>query len=137
MIPGGVNLLLSILTVFLGGSAVQLIVFLLRRRGELKKLDTESSVLTATAKNTQADATDKLIIRLQQDGETYRVIARELQAEMERLRRDTAEQLRIAHEEHERLTGRIATLQTDLDIARRQIRDLTDRYPHDPITGRR
>ena len=133
------NLALSVLTVFLGGGAVQLIVFLLRRRGELRKLDTESAVNTANAANTQQDAANKLITQLQQDGETYRGIVREVQTEMDRLRKDTADQLQIAHEENDRLTARVATLQLDLDVARRQVRDLTERWPHtpdDPLTGR-
>lgn len=137
------KLVLAAFTTFLGGGAVQLIIALFRRKSELRQVDTQSDVNTATATATQATAADTLINRLQQDGETYRGIVKEAQADVtrmmersERTQRDHVEQLRTAHEENGRLTTRVAQLQTDNDILSRQIRDLTDRRPYDPLTGR-
>lgn len=126
------NEILSVLGIILGGGATPLILFLLRRRPELRQVASE------TASN-YSTITDKLITQLQSDGLNYRGITKELQEEVGILRqrqeqgqKDFANQLRDAHEENTRLTTQVARLQTDLDIARRQIRELTDRYPIDP-----
>lgn len=119
--------LLGILTVFLGGGTVQLIIALIRRRAELRQLNTAADVNTSTV-------TDTLIKRLQEDGVVYREQVKEYIAKVERLearyeqaQRDFAAQLQDAHNENTRLVTRIAQLQTDLDIANRQIADLRQR----------
>lgn len=125
MVNGDVaRLLLSVLTVFMGGGAVQLLIFLLRRRAELRQLSTTSEVNQATAAET-------LIRRLQEDGATYREQVAGLHTKLERLedrhvqaQRDFAAQLRDAHIENTRLVTRVAQLQTDLDIAGRQLDEL-------------
>jgi hypothetical protein len=57
-----------------------------------------------------------------------------LQAEAVQSQRDCTQQLDVAHSENQRLAVRIAQLNTDLDIAHRQIGELSSRYPHDPMT---
>lgn len=118
---------LQVLAVMLGGGTVQLGIFLLRRRAELRQLDTASDVAVNTV-------TDSLINRLQEDGAIYRERVKSLESRIQLLesrsdaqQKDFAEQLRIAHEENIRLTTRVAQLQTDLDISQRQIRELQGR----------
>lgn len=121
------GLILTIITALLSGGAGPLILGLVHRRGELRKLHTEADVNVSTV-------TDTLIQRLQADGNVYRELVRELQNKVdhledkyERQQRDFISQLRDAHTENTRLATRVAQLQTDLDIANRQIEDLRHR----------
>jgi len=126
MIPT-LGTLLTVLTAALSGGASTLILGLVHRRGELRRLHTEADVNVSTV-------TDTLIQRLQSDGNIYREQVRELQNKVdhlenkyERQQRDFISQLRDAHTENTRLSTRVAQLQTDLDIANRQIEELRRR----------
>lgn len=126
--------ILQVAAVFLGGGSVQLLAILIKRRAELRQLNTASDVNQAIAAEKQVTAADTLIRRLQDDGAVYRDQVTGLQTKVERLetryeqaQRDFAAQLRDAHTEHTRLTTRIAQLQTDLDVSQRQIAELRRR----------
>lgn len=128
--------ILQILAVFLGGGSVQLVVLFIRRKSELRQLDTSSDVNVAVVAEKKATAQDRLIDQLQEDGTAYRETVRELQTKMERLedrataaQREFTAQLRDAHHENARLATRIAQLTTDVDIAHRQIDELRRRHP--------
>lgn len=118
---------LPVLTTFLGGGAVQLIIALMRRRPELRKISTESD-LNAVA------VLEKVITQLRTDGDGYRVTVSGLEDKAARLedryiqaQRDFADQLRDARGENVRMATRVAQLETDLDIAQRQIAGLRAR----------
>lgn len=124
------SILLSVLTVALGGGTVQLVIFLLRRRADVRNVNTSSDVNLSTAAMNQASAQDKIIGRLQDDAAIYREQVRDFQSKISRLedrheqeQRAFAEQLRTANSEITRLTTRVAQLQTDLAIANRQLAD--------------
>lgn len=125
------NTALSVLSALLATGLVPLWIYVGNRKSQIRLTDTQSGVNKATAVSTEIEASSKLITQLQQDGETYRGIVRDVQAELERLKerherdqKEFAAKLTIAHEENQRLTVRVAQLQTDLDIAVRQLEDL-------------
>lgn len=127
MSAGNIQFILQGAALLLGGGTVQLGIFLLRRRAELRQLNTASDVAVNTV-------SDTLINRLQEDGGIYRARVKDLETKVEQLETRSAAQraeftdlLKIAHDENSRLTTRVAQLQTDLDIASRQIRDLQGR----------
>lgn len=119
--------LLTIITAILSGGAGTLILGLLRHKHEARKLKTEAAVDVS-------NVTDTLIQRLQADGVGHRERVRELENKVahledkyEREQRQFINQLRDAHTENTRLATRVAQLQTDLDIAQRQIEELRRR----------
>lgn len=125
------GLILQIVALVFGSGAVQLAIFLFRRRVELRKTSTESDVNTSTAVLNTSSATEKLINQLTADGATYREITKDLEAKFERLRKEQedaqhefARQLDVAHSENRRLVMRVAQLQNDLDISSRQLDDI-------------
>lgn len=133
-----VQFVLGFLTVALGGGTVQLLVFILRRRADLRHTNTASDVNVSTASLKQAEASEKLFVRLEQDNITQRDQVRDLTAHVARLddratqaQRNFTEDLRIAHAENARLATRIAQLQTDHDIATRQLAEIRRRFPPD------
>ncbi len=138
------SLILTSLAGGLVGALAPLVIYLLNRKSQIRLTGTQSDVNTATAKSTEQEVSSKLITQLQQDGETYRGMVRELQTDLQTLKerherdqRAFSEQLTIAHEENLEMASRVARLRTELDIARRQINDLTSRgLPADPATGR-
>lgn len=119
--PDTFRFILQIAAVFLGGGAVQLIIALLRRRSELRELDTKAdATLLASAQ--------ELITALQGDLEVQRRIVAELRKEVDQLRWRLGE----THREHtrvlerERLNGArlendLARVRSDLAVAQAQI----------------
>jgi hypothetical protein len=133
--------IIQVLALVLGGGAVQLVVFLFRRRTDLRKTDTESDVNTSTAAVNYSAATETLIKNLVEDSERYRKLTETIQTTVDRLQReaiesqrDFARQLDIAHGENARLATRCAQLATDLDIAHRQLGEYSARNYPDPHT---
>lgn len=130
--------ILQVAAIFCGGGSVQLIVMLVRRRAEIRQLNTSSDVNVSTAGLRQAEVSEKLISQLQADGSVHREQVADLQQKVIRLedrytqaQRGFTEDLRIAHAENARLATRVAQLQTDLDIATRQLAELRRRFPAD------
>lgn len=131
--------IVQVVALFLGGGTVPLIIFLFRRRTDLRKTDTEADVNTSTAAANYSKAADTLMNNLLADSERYRVLTEKLQETADRLQReavdaqrDFARQLDVAHGENARLATRIAQLSTDLDIAHRQLGEYTTRHYPDP-----
>jgi polyhydroxyalkanoate synthesis regulator phasin len=125
--PDTLKFVLQVVAIALGGGCVQLIIFFLRRRSELRQLDTSSDVNVSTASAT-------LIARLQEDGAVYREQVKLMQDRIdtiekqhEQAQRSFNQQLMDAHSENIRLTTRIAQLNTDLDITTRQVNELRER----------
>ncbi|MGH3985757.1 MAG: hypothetical protein ACRDTZ_00360 [Pseudonocardiaceae bacterium] len=126
--------ILQVVAIFLGSGTVQLVIAVLRRKPELRKINTSADVDEATVREMQTTAQDKLITALQRDGEVYRDQVREFATKVTRLedraiqaQREFAGELRTAHAENTRLTTRVAQLQTDNDILQRQIDELRRR----------
>lgn len=124
MNPDVLKFILQVVAIAFGGGTVQLFIAFLRKKSEIRQLDSSSDLNISNASAT-------LITRLQEDGATYREIVKGLQDEIARLkeRRDQeqyefAQRLQDAHAENARLATRVAQIQTDLDIAQRQILDL-------------
>ncbi|MGH3783161.1 MAG: hypothetical protein ACRDRO_21685 [Pseudonocardiaceae bacterium] len=128
--PGGdtVIMILTLLAAVIGGGgSTQLIGALVKGRAQRRKLGSETSLNYNIVSQT-------LIDQLQKDGATYRAEVERVRAEVDHLQerheesqRSFAEQLRDAHQEHSRLTTRIAQLANDLDICMRQTEELRRR----------
>ncbi len=110
--------LLQVLAVFLGGGTTQLAVALLRRRAEIKQMDAQASSVSL-------DASNRLIERLQLDAEQLRQQVANLRADHLRDVEEMTRRLTAAQEREARLHREVAILRTDLDIARRQIDQLS------------
>jgi hypothetical protein len=133
--------IVQVLALVFGGGAVQLIIFLFRRRTDLRKTNTEADVNTSTVAVNYSNATESLVKNLLADAERYRGITERVQETVERLQREAldaqrefARQLDVAHGENGRLATRIAQLSTDLDIAHRQLGEYSARHYPDPHT---
>lgn len=104
---------LQIVALVTGGSIVQLIVYLLRRRSEIAALDkTASAPLLASA--------NELIVRLE-------VAEGRLASRVASLEGQLAESqgtLRLSQEDNQRLTREVAQLRIDLDITQRHVDQL-------------
>ena len=100
---------------------VPLLIYLTQRRTQMKQADTLSDL-------NRAQAADLQIQRLQADADRYRVQYSELLERHNNVERDATNRLRLAHDENQRLAGRIAALESELDIARRQVSDTRSRY---------
>lgn len=109
---------LQVLAVFLGGSTVQLTIFLFRRRAEIHELDSKADAVGLEAAN-------NLITRLQLDAEQVREQLATHRAEHLREIEELTRRLTACHEEGIRMQREIALLRTDIGIARRQIEQLT------------
>lgn len=118
--------ILQVLAVLLGGAGVQLVIFLLRRRAEIRNLNTSSEGALVNSAN-------QLVDRLQVDavsarGEIARLSKRadDMQEQHSQERAEYTRRLEAVRGESNRLSGEIARLRTDLDIAHRQIEQLRD-----------
>ena len=105
-------------------------IYLFGRKAQVRRLNTASDVDSATVKEKSVTAQDKMIERLQEEGDRHREDLRELRAEVDALKDreqraqlDFARQLRDANGENARLQTRVAQLTNDLFIANRQLED--------------
>ncbi len=115
------TVLLGVIQVAVGGTLVQLIIFLLRRRSEIKKLDAEAKATGATGSALLVDSATAYAVRLtERDVElTSRVdkLETKLVAEVDK----ALAAANVAHEEISRLTQIVSQLRVDLDIANGQV----------------
>lgn len=109
--------LLQILALVMGGSLVQLVIFLLRRRSELHALDRTSS---KPLLEEQGAFIDRLAA-----AET-KALARValLEQKIDAMTLDFAERMQMANTERNRLVAQMASLQSELDMARTQVETL-------------
>lgn len=114
--------LFQIAAVFLGGSSVQLIVFLIRRRSELGEMDAKADAVSLEASN-------NLITRLQLDGEQLRAQIVALRAEHLIETEEMTRRLTACTEQGVRLQREIALLRNDIVIAQKQIDQLAPPGP--------
>lgn len=122
--PSTAQVIIGVLTVFVGGSGAQLMMYVFRHRKEMKALDRTSAaqLLTSSsefAARLQADAT-----AVREELNKARLDIDRLQQDRQAERRNLIAQLNRANEENSRLQGMVAQLRTDLNIANEQIRRL-------------
>lgn len=101
---------------------IALVTFLLTRRSKLREINTTTDAVYVTTAT-------KLVETLQ--AQIDRLIAENEKQKIERAteRTNFMNQLNLAHEENQRVNARLAQMQTDLDIAQRQIETLRKYLP--------
>jgi uncharacterized protein YhaN len=106
--------LLQILAIAVGGGMVQLIIFLLRRRGELHALDRTSSKPLLEEQGAFIDrlatAETKALARVAM-----------LETRVESMTMDFAEKLQVSNRERQRIVAELASVRSELDICRAQV----------------
>jgi chromosome segregation ATPase len=112
--------ILPILTTFLGGGASNLLVRLWFRKSEVRNLRQTGDATMLSSANTYVDTLQEQITKLN-DRMTVK------DSEHAEDKKNLSEQLTRAHDENRRLSNMVASLQTDLDIARGQIAQLQSR----------
>ncbi len=120
MSEDALRLTLQIVAVFIGGSAVQLVIFLLRRKSELRSLDAKADADVVTA---QSSYITTLQAGEQQTREELAALKKTHDAE----RRDLLAALESSKNEVARLSAQVGRLEADLAVARSQIATLTAR----------
>ena len=128
-------MILQILSIFLGGGAVQLIVAIFRRRSELREID-------ARASNLEDDISGKLTKRLAEELERQagREVAMEDRIDELRNATDASRTALVTLQiEKDRLDREVAQLKQELVICRREVGDLQARIDDTlpPPAGRR
>lgn len=118
------QLLLGVLTVATGGSFVQLIVYLLRRRGEIKTEDAKAKEFSASADSTLLDSATAYAAQLQATVTGQASMADKLNGRIDHLeaaldaeQEKSARNAGIANDEIRRLSSKVAELTTNLAIA--------------------
>lgn len=109
-----IGFIFQIAAVFLGGSSVQLLIFLVRRRAEIRELDSKADSVSLEASN-------NLITRLQLDGEQTRTQITYMRTEHLREMEEMTRRLTVCTEEGLRLTREVALLRNEIGIAQRQL----------------
>jgi chromosome segregation ATPase len=118
-----------VLTTLFSGAGAQILLKLWTRRADLRNINSTSDLNLASAN-------EKLITQLMADGENYRKRVSELETRVEKVTQDAADKITAIHAENVRLTGTVARLQTDLDIAQGQIQQLRSQlHPYGPQGG--
>lgn len=135
--------LLQVLGVFLGGGAVQLVVQLIRRRSELRQINTEADSVVVAAANNQVIRLESELARVLEDQASLR---NDLQVERARrmsdiaeMQRDHSSQMADAQErssqaierfrqENQKLNRVVTKLQLDLSHAHAEINELKARH---------
>jgi predicted nucleic acid-binding Zn-ribbon protein len=120
-LPGTLTILAGVLTT----PVVALLIYLFSRRAQLRQLNATSDATLVTSAAT-------LVTQLQTQILLLTDKLAKLETERSADRTDFVEQLNRAHSENSRISVRVAQLQTDIDIAHRQIEELRDRLPRGP-----
>lgn len=113
------HFIIQIITIFLGGSATQFLVRLLNRRALIRNLGQTGDATLLSSANTYVGNLQEQITKLD-----ARLV--DQQKDSEEDKRTWSDQLTRAHEENVRLSSKVASLQTDLDIARGQISQMNE-----------
>jgi predicted nucleic acid-binding Zn-ribbon protein len=124
MSPDTLRFLLQIAGVFIGGGAVQLTIFILRRRSELKNLDATSGSTALTSANTYIGTLQagEAAARLEIQKLQVRLDAAEAKREDEDRR--STRIINAGRDEIDRLTADLARTRSNLAIANAQINEL-------------
>lgn len=124
--PTAAQFIIGIMTVFLGGGATQLMMYVFRHRKEMKALDRTSAAQLLTSSSEFAARLQADSVSLRQELDKARTDIAQLQQDRQAERRNLIAQLQRANEENNRLQSMVVQLRTDLNIANEQIRRLED-----------
>jgi hypothetical protein len=138
MSPDTLRWVLQVLAVTVGGGTVQLIIFMLRRRAELRNLNTSTD-------STALGAANEYVKTLQDADKALRAEITELKTEQRRMQTEWNAERVVANDaltsstrELERALTELARTKADLVVARAQVTDLGGRLQgrhRDPISG--
>lgn len=122
--PSAAQIIIGVITVFIGGSGAQLMMYVFRHRKEMKALDRTSAaqLLTSSSEFAARLQADAAAVRSELDKAKQDIS--KLQQAKEDERRSWITQLTRANNENVRLQQMVAELRTDLNIANEQIRRL-------------
>lgn len=131
MSPDTVRFVLQVVAIALGGGSVQMAIFLLKRRSELRSLDAASGSAALSSAN-------EYIATLQSGEKAMRGELGKVQDRFEAMQKQwdservkLTEALDNAHRQFARLSADFARCKTDLAVAESQIEQLT-RYGRPP-----
>lgn len=122
-----VRFILQVAAVFAGGGSVQGLIFLLRRRGELRQLDTGSDATALNAANAYIvtlQAGDKTL-REELDAAKAELRSADRRADIER--ESSAQALENATREISRAVAELSRVKADLIVAQSQVAELGER----------
>lgn len=121
--------ILQVIGVFVGGSAVQLLIFLIRRRAEVRQLDTSSDVnlLGAAQAQIKQNAETETALRKVVDDkdEKYALLEKRLGDERERSERALTE----AEQVNDQLSAELARVRAELGTVRYQLEQIGPQRP--------
>lgn len=103
---------------------VQLVIFLLRRRAELKQMDASVVASDRTSAEPLLRGWEAIAGELKSAAKESLDRANKVEQRMDAERKEFTHSLEQAHAENLRLRGEVAGLRTDLDIATRQVEQL-------------
>jgi predicted nucleic acid-binding Zn-ribbon protein len=127
MSPGVLQLILGVFTVFCGGSAVQLVVLLVKRKADLRKLDAESDSVELTSAREFIETLLEGTKALQEEVRALKSELKLLRADWDVERAANTEALSNAVRQGERILSELARVKTDLALALAQIVELDAR----------
>lgn len=123
--PDTLRFVLQVVAIALGGGSVQMAIFLLKRRSELRSLD-------ATAGSTALTSANEYIATLQGGEKAMRDELNKVQARIQAMQREwdnERAELTVALENESRqvarLSGYLARCKADLSVAESQLEELT------------
>ena len=123
--PDTLRFVLQVVAIALGGGSVQMAIFLLKRRSELRSLD-------ATAGSTALTSANEYIATLQGGEKAMRDELDKVQARIQAMQREwdnERAELTVALENESRqvarLSGYLARCKADLSVAQSQLEELT------------
>lgn len=129
MNPDTLRLILTSATaVLVGGGGLRLVEFLLRRRSDLRKLDSEADAMRLDSANAYIKTLQEGERAVRADLAVLNARLDEKDTQMERLREALADERREAA----RARTELAVIRSDLDVARAQVVELSRRLQPPP-----
>jgi HAMP domain-containing protein len=138
MSPDTLRFILQVVAITLGGGTVQLAIFLLRRRGELRSLSVNTDATALGSANEYVKTLQDADRTLRREITDLKTEIRRMQTEWNAERVVATDALTSATRELERALTELARTKADLVVARAQITELGGRLPgrhRDPISG--
>jgi uncharacterized protein YhaN len=108
---------LQFVAIFAAGGLLPLVIFLLRRKSELRNLD-------STSRQVEREGESSFIDRVLASEKKTSERANELEDQIKAQRKDFTRDMQVLQGENERLSTEVAKFRTDLGIAQRQVKEL-------------
>lgn len=126
------RLILQIGGVLIGGGLLQLIIFLLKRRAELRTLDTASDATQLTSANEFIAILQADIKVLRAEIETLKKEVDALRKQIDNMRDDAVRSSTSSQDIIERLTLELARARSDVAVLRAQLNQIAHPYDDNP-----